>query len=132
MGKCYHCSLSFVPLHVYPKATLNALTAGEGAEENDTSSVLPWGDIPISEYEEEHPTLEEGELHEVQLSHLSSGGFDGPRTIKLVGHVADYKVLTMIDNGASHCFISERVAKQLNRPVDTTCQSAVTLGMAND
>lgn len=34
----------------------------------------------------------------------------------------------MIDNGASHCFISEKVAHQLNLPMDTSCRFSVALG----
>lgn len=49
---------------------------------------------------------EEPEFLNLDLSQLTSRGFDGPQTMKLKGQVHESEVLIMVDSGASHCFIS--------------------------
>lgn len=70
----------------------------------------------------------ETELQQLQLSKLSSNGFDGPRTLKLFSRMGEFKLLTMIDRGASHCFISEQVACALQLTIDPTSVLTVVLG----
>lgn len=53
----------------------------------------------------EQTVEEEATLRLLRLCPLSFHGFDSPRTMKLIGGISDYKVLTMIDSGASHCLI---------------------------
>lgn len=50
----------------------------------------------------------------IQLSDLSSNGFDRATTMKLFSGVGGQRILTMIDNGASHCFLSETVAAKIS------------------
>lgn len=85
---------------------------------------------PAKDSEQAQPTdnIELQHLQHLLLSQPSSGGFDGVRTMKLIGRISDYKVVTMIDSGTSHCFISEHVARKLNLLVDMGCRFTVTLG----
>lgn len=68
------------------------------------------------------------ELQNLQLSKLSSNGFDGAQTFKLFMQIGNCHLLTMIDSGASHCFISDRATHNLYLPVDPTAKFAVVLG----
>lgn len=48
--------------------------------------------------------------------------------MKSIGRIGDYKVLTMIDSGASHCFITDQVVQQLGLLVDPSPAFSVVLG----
>lgn len=94
LGKCYRCSQPFGPLHVCLKPSLNVLMAGEdSAGEGDANEML-WGELhdQLDDIEQEQQE-NEVELQHLRLSKLSSSGFDGPQTMKLIGRIADYKVL---------------------------------------
>lgn len=75
--------------------------------------------------EQHEPTTD---LQQLQLSRLSSHGFDGAQTLKLFSTVHGHRLLIMIDSGASHCFISDHWARSLQLPVDSSATIAVVLG----
>ncbi|KAH6813356.1 hypothetical protein C2S51_022374 [Perilla frutescens var. frutescens] len=123
---CFRCSHPYGPLHVCPTKGL-AVMIGADDEEGEDSNLPP-----------EPTTLElpsagdpDSHINSLQLSHLSSQGFDGPRTMKLIGRVGHYRVLTMIDSGVTHCFILERVVEQLGLQIDTSHRCSVVLGNGN-
>lgn len=80
------------------------------------------------------PTVDEGEnqdtgdLTQLELSKLSSNGFNATRTLKLFSYVGDSKLLTMIDSGASHYFISDKMAQHLRLAIDFDTTFAVIFG----
>lgn len=76
------------------------------------------------EVEQHEPTID---LQQVQLSRLSSHGFDRAQTLKLFSIVHGCQMLTMIDSGASHCFISDHLADSLQLPVDSSANIVVVL-----
>ncbi|XP_057766739.1 uncharacterized protein LOC130987132 [Salvia miltiorrhiza] len=121
-GKCFRCSQPYGPLHKCPSQSLNVILLGDGDPPEDSTELDLEDHAP-----EEFPSLEP-ELQHLQLSKLSSNGFDGPRTLKLFSAVDGLKLLTMIDSGASHCFISETVAASLQLPVEPTSTQTVVLG----
>ncbi|XP_057794044.1 uncharacterized protein LOC131010514 [Salvia miltiorrhiza] len=120
-GKCFRCSQPYGPLHKCPSQFLNVILLGDGDPPED-SAKLDLEDHTLEEF----PSLEP-ELQHLQLSKLSSKGFDGPRTLELFSAVGGFKLLTMIDSGASHCFISETVASSLQLPVEPTSTQTVVL-----
>ena len=65
---------------------------------------------------------------ELRLSELSFNGLDTSQTMKIFGSLNDTKLLVMVDSGASHCFISDRVARDLKLQVTPTKPFAVRLG----
>lgn len=71
---------------------------------------------------------EDTALQSLQLSRLSSHGFDGFQTLKLFTLVHNRRCLTMVDSGASHCFISARLADTLQLPLDSAQSIPVVLG----
>lgn len=58
----------------------------------------------------------------------SPKNFDGAHTLKLFSWVGDSCLLTMIDSGASHCFISSQIAQMLHLLIDVAAQFDVVLG----
>lgn len=123
-GKCFCCGGQYSPLHKCPAKSLailleadNVVDLGQGGEQVD----------PTQEEASEEKTFAP-ELQMLELSKLSSNGFDGAQTLKLFSYIGDCCLLTMIDNGASHCFISDQVAAHLRLPVDVAATFAVMLG----
>ncbi|CAA0825193.1 Eukaryotic aspartyl protease family protein [Striga hermonthica] len=127
-GLCYRCSQPYGPTHVCPARSLNVMLAGEEMDVSQPSE----SEIPIvSEMVEEVPdplTTEPPLLQTLQLSHLAAKGFDGPHTMKLISRLENLKLLTMVDSGASHCFISERVVDKLGLHVEPSPTYSVMLG----
>lgn len=103
-GKCFKCGERYTLLH---KCASNFLSIIIEAEEEEEDTV-------VHDNGQEDPALEHtkgisAELQQLQLSRLSSNGFDGPQTCKLISQLNGRSLMTMIDSGASHCFISEQV-----------------------
>lgn len=40
-------------------------------------------------------------------------GLEGPRTMRLVGHIQGQEVLILVDSGSSHTFLSDQIARKL-------------------
>ncbi|XP_057790733.1 uncharacterized protein LOC131007835 [Salvia miltiorrhiza] len=125
-GTCFRCSLPFGPLHRCPPKTLNVLVYDD--LDDSESATTPAPDLPLSPNAEADDTPEETTLQHSQLSELTFFGFDGPQTMKFFGCVNQTRLLIMVDSGASHCFISEKMATALQLQVDSIVHSSVTLG----
>ncbi|KAH6778749.1 hypothetical protein C2S52_009986 [Perilla frutescens var. hirtella] len=125
-GKCFKCSQPYTPLH---KCASKYLSVIIGAEEKDEGEVNDEGQgiIDLDQVEEQAEEIRT-ELQQLQLSRLSSNGFDGAQTLKLFTTVKRRRLLTMVDSGASHCFIYEEMAHALQLHIDTTTHFAVILG----
>lgn len=121
-GTCFRCGLKFGPTHRCPPKTLQVLVR-EGEEDSEHDGLFA-NDLNLEEAEFGEPKTSP----EFQLSELASFGFDSPQTMKLFGHVGETCFLLMIDSGASHCFVSEKVAQKLNWDVEPTARFSVLLG----
>ena len=53
-----------------------------------------------------------------------------PRTIKIKGKIGHQEVITMIDCGATHNFISATLVQQLGLPRETTANYGVLMGIS--
>ncbi|KAH6775676.1 hypothetical protein C2S52_013237 [Perilla frutescens var. hirtella] len=114
-GVATHSQFSSSALSV-PRGNRGDSSAGEEEELEQTIS-------PRDEHHEPKVNLQQ-----LQLSRLSSDGFDGAQTLKLFSKVHGRQMLTMIDSGASHCFISDYLARLLELPIDSSADIAVVLG----
>ncbi|XP_022632487.1 uncharacterized protein LOC111240858 [Vigna radiata var. radiata] len=64
----------------------------------------------------------------MELSACSAEGLTPPKTMKLTGLIGERRVVVLIDSGASHNFISQRVVEELRLLVAETPTYAVSLG----
>ncbi|XP_047176306.1 uncharacterized protein LOC124843572 [Vigna umbellata] len=64
----------------------------------------------------------------MELSACSAEGLTQPKTMKLNGMIGDRGVLVLIDSGASHNFISRRLAEELKLSIEDTPPYQVSLG----
>ncbi|KAH6762232.1 hypothetical protein C2S52_019665 [Perilla frutescens var. hirtella] len=95
-----------------------------GEDENSTRTTLP----EIPEQIESKSPIADGNFQNLELSHLTAGGFDGPKTMKLWGLLNGVRVRVMIDFGASHCFVSDQLVKRLHLPVNSSSRPVICLG----
>lgn len=109
-------------MHRCPPKTLQVLIVEleEEAEEELGNSTEPI--LEVEEYDDPP------KLQHLHLSVLTSFRFDGPQTMKSFGQVGNSQLLIMINSGASHCFVTEQVAKLLNRVIEPTNCFSVILG----
>ncbi|KAG8388164.1 hypothetical protein BUALT_Bualt02G0097400 [Buddleja alternifolia] len=124
-GLCFRCEQPYHPTqHDCPMKYLNVLLVGD-----DVAPELELEEIEVIEIEAGEGGSEEQQLdQEVSLSVCSAVSISGPRTMRLKGLVQDREVTILVDSGASHNFISAKLASQLNLPVDLTSRFGVKLG----
>ncbi|KFK40792.1 hypothetical protein AALP_AA2G041600 [Arabis alpina] len=81
------------------------------------------------EEEEENEEVNRRVTEVAELSLNSMVGISSPRTVKLRGTIRGESIVVMIDNGASHNFISEKVVTRLGlTAIDTTSYGVLTEG----
>lgn len=115
-GLCFKCGEPYSRQRrcAYKIMRVTVLTDDEGGDER---------------LENIHEEVEKGELqgeHEVEYGilklHLYSvGGVNQSRTMKLEPGIEGANVIAMIDNGASHNFVSKRLIEGLGLKVDERC-----------
>ncbi|KAF7815055.1 Retrotransposable element Tf2 [Senna tora] len=121
LGECFTCDEKWGPTHKCKNKHLHVLMLSGMVEEAETEE---FG------IEEEEIQKEEEEVTGslMSLSMNSIVGITGGRTMKLVGKVNGSEVLTMIDSGASHNFISTSLVDKMSLPKVKTSSYMVTVG----
>ncbi|GER50518.1 ty3-gypsy retrotransposon protein [Striga asiatica] len=121
-GLCFCCKQPYNPMHDCPQKSLRALIAAED-ENTDVMS-----DFGLEESQQLQAEINEAQLHFLDLPLTAIGGIDGPRTMKFSGHVYGEPVTIMVDSGASHNFISTKLAQKIPQPIEQTVRFGVRLG----
>ncbi|GJY46092.1 transposon ty3-I gag-pol polyprotein [Tanacetum coccineum] len=115
-GLCFKCDENFGPGHQCVKKTLHILLV----DDND------------SEEEEEEEAIRDEDDHVhldmVEVSLNSVLGFTPPRTMKLHGNIHGADVVVLVDCGATHNFITQRLVDQLGLEVTGSETVWVILG----
>lgn len=113
-GLCFRCDEKYHRNHKCPKPELTVLVMyDDGSEE-------------VFE-EEPRETEEEDEVEAVvaEVSMNSVVGLSSSRTMKLRGELGGETVIVLIDSGASHNFVSERMATKLGLVAQNTTKYGV-------
>jgi len=113
-GRCFHCGGAYTLGHRCPEKNLRVIICAE--EEGDLGE------------ENCHDEKEERGNPEMDLSIFSVGGLTQPHSMKLQGTVEGRTALVLIDNGASHNFISTELVSQLSLNIEATLTYTVRLG----
>jgi len=124
-GHWFHCGGAYSYGRRCPDKNLRVVICGENEEEGKRN------DQPWIEYEEEECGEVEKKGNKEQpmnLSVLSAGGMTPPHTMKLQGEVRGRRIISLIDGGASHNFISISLVHQLEIPREGTLTYNVKLG----
>ena len=99
LGLCFSCDEKYTPDHRCQKSQLLLI---EGVEEDD---------------EEDAPDLETTEA-EITVQALT--GWDSPKTIRTRARIQKHEMVALIDSGATHSFIHEKVAKHFGLTMTPT------------
>lgn len=119
-GLCYTCDEKWNPGHRC-KTQLNVLIVQGEEDESDSEFV--------DAVEEVEAVLEVAEIKQnIEVSLSSIIGLTSPKTMKVRGKVKGNEVVSLIDSGATHNFISYEVVKKFGLPVTETGEYGVSLG----
>ncbi|XP_044500293.1 uncharacterized protein LOC123221524 [Mangifera indica] len=103
-GLCFRCDEKYTPGHRCRFRQLRVMVSCEDESEKD------------DEEGTEEEATEEREL-EASLNSSSTVGIDSPKTMKFAGTVRGKQVLVLLDSGATHNFISDRMVSELQIPI---------------
>ncbi|GAU22407.1 hypothetical protein TSUD_122930 [Trifolium subterraneum] len=117
-GLCFKCGGPFHPMHQCPDRQLKVLIVDEEEEEGGEVKILA---VEVDEEEEEGV----GEMSILNLHHIAH---ETHHTMKFQGTIHGVEVLVLIDSGATHNFISQKLVHQMDWGVDTTPHLNVKLG----
>jgi hypothetical protein len=106
-GLCFKCKGPFHPMHQCPEKQLKVLVYDGDYEEEGEAKVLA---VEIDGSDEE----EGGELCVLDLHHLA---FENHKTVKFQGQIRGVPVLILVDSGASHNFVSQKLVQMMGWPV---------------
>lgn len=122
-GQCFRCGEKYHPLHKYANRQLRVLILGDDEETSEDGDMLAL-EVEAGKWEE---TVE---CKEIGLCSIAGNGVDRDhsQTMRLPGKVGGIPLMTLIDSGASHNFISPEVVSGLSLKMDTTHQMGVQLG----
>ncbi|GAU37038.1 hypothetical protein TSUD_207440 [Trifolium subterraneum] len=120
-GLCFKCGGRFHPtLHKCPESSMRVLILGDGERLNDE------GEIVAVEVEEGCEVEEEVDAECKILGVLGSLG--EYRTMKIGGKLEGVDVVILIDSGASHNFVSTKLASALGLSITPTVERKIRLG----
>ncbi|MCH83458.1 RNA-directed DNA polymerase (Reverse transcriptase) [Trifolium medium] len=117
-GLCFKCGGPFHPMHQCPDKQLRLLVIEDEDEEEGEARVLA---VEVEEEEED----EKGEMSVLDLHHIAH---ENHQTMKFQGTIDGVGVLILIDSGATHNFISQKLVHHLDWPIESTPQMQVKLG----
>ncbi|KAL4589299.1 hypothetical protein LXL04_002205 [Taraxacum kok-saghyz] len=120
-GLCYKCDEKWQRNHRC-KSQINVILLEEEVAKDEEGEEIPPGDGPDA-------TPEAAEIDEqVEIFLNSVAGLNSPKTMKLRGKVMEQAVVTMIDPGATHNFISSKLVEELQIPVLETEGYSIRMG----
>jgi hypothetical protein len=119
-GQCFKCGGKYHPtLHKCPEATLRIIILGDGESINED------GEIVVLEAND----AEDGEEPEAECKLIGVLGSMGEyRTMKIGGKIGSVDIVVLIDSGASHNFISPKLATALGLTVKPEVGRRIKLG----
>ncbi|KAL4568635.1 hypothetical protein LXL04_024250 [Taraxacum kok-saghyz] len=121
-GLCYKCDEKWHKGHRC-RTQINVILVDEEDEEEESP------DLEENESPANPDTPEVANLVEVSLN--SVAGLTAPKTMKLTGQIGDKQVVTRIDPGATHNFITSTLVSSLNLLVTDTEPYGVRMGTSD-
>ena len=119
-GLCFHCDERFAPGHKCRKQ-LNILLVHDDEIGEANHSDEDWAPV-------DSDSTEVNVIHAVFVSCNSVHGLPKRSTMKLQGKIHDRDVVILIDPGATHNFICEKLAVELNLPLSPMPSYCIVLG----
>lgn len=105
-GLCFKCKNPFGPMHRCPAKELRVLIVDDVENEEDEERILA---VEVGEEEDE-----KGEMSILNLHHITH---ETHHTMKFQGTIRGVEVLILVDSGATHNFISQKLVHQMDWPI---------------
>lgn len=124
-GICYRCDEKWHRGHKC-KAQVNVILIEDDEEETADDQK---GEQEAEEGNQSAPNLDSYEVEApIEVSLNSVAGLSSPKTMKLKGRIKEQPVVTLIDPGATHNFISSSLVTKLGLPLHNTVPYIVRVG----
>ncbi|MCH82511.1 retrotransposon gag protein [Trifolium medium] len=117
-GLCFKCGGAFHPMHQCPEKQLRVLVVDDEGDSEEEAKILA---VEVGEEEEE----DKGEMSVLELHHITH---ENHQTVKFQGSIHGVEVLILVDSGATHNFVPQKLVHQMDWPIETTPQMKVKLG----
>ncbi|MCH85044.1 Ty3/gypsy retrotransposon protein, partial [Trifolium medium] len=117
-GLCFKCGGPFHPMHQCPDKQLRVLIVDDEEDDEGEAKILA---VEVGEEDEEV----KGEMSLLELHHIAH---ENNQTMKFQGTIHGVELLILVDSGATHNFVSQRLVHQMDWPIDITPQMQVKLG----
>jgi len=117
-GLCSKCGGPFHPMHQCLEKQLRVLVIDDEENEDEEAKIL---DVEVEDSDDE----ETGEMSVLNLKNIAH---QTHHSIKFQGHIHGVEVVILMDSGATHNFISQKLVYQMDWPVALTSQMKVKLG----
>ncbi|KAL4562985.1 hypothetical protein LXL04_027016 [Taraxacum kok-saghyz] len=127
-GLCFGCGQKYTPQHKCTAGQLRIMLLADGDEVSDT------GEVHLLEFEDVKDTPDDGECKSLELCGVAADSTSSDlKTLKLMGDINGFPALILIDSGATHNFISKKLARALGLDLheDLWTSFLVSLGYAN-
>jgi len=119
-GLCFRCGEKFHPMHQCSEKQLRMLILGEDETMDEGEGMT----AEVNREEEVEPL----ECNTIGLGGVNQDLLTGVKTMRMEGKLRGVTVVVMIDSGASHNFISPRVAAALDLSITPTKDLRIRLG----
>ncbi|CAJ2668611.1 unnamed protein product [Trifolium pratense] len=117
-GLCFKCGGPFHPMQQCPDKQLRVLIMEDGDGDDSEPAVLA---VEVEDSDEEN----KGEMCILNLNHIS---FENHKTVKFQGQICGVPVLILVDSGATHNFISQKLVEKMGWEVEETPLMNIKLG----
>jgi hypothetical protein len=105
-------------MHQCPDKELRVLVYGDDELEGGGPKIMA---VKVEESDDE----EKGEMCLLDLNHIAH---EHHHTVKFQGEIHGVPVLVLVDSGATHKFISQKLVQKMGWPVEGTPQMKIKLG----
>lgn len=124
-GHCFGCGMKYSPQHKCSKGQLRVLLLADGEELADD------GEIRLIQTDDVLDLGTAGECQVLEFCGLSSESLPTLKTIKLMGELVGIPAVILVNIGASHNFLSRKLAIALGLPITIIPPLGIRLGDGN-
>ena len=124
-GLCFHCDEKFTRGHRCASRFFLLV-----ADEDDPNAPAePLIDNPNPNPDEQDPP--QPDQPKAQISFYALSGHSAPKTLRLLGHLANRPVIILVDGGSTHNFMQARLVRHLDLTTQPTPPLRVHIGNGN-
>jgi hypothetical protein len=117
-GQCFKCKGPFTPTHQCPEKHLRVLIVDDVEGDESEPRIMA---VEVEDSDDE----EKGEMCMLDLNHMA---YENHHTVKFQGEIHGVPVLILVDSGATHNFISQKLVHKMEWPTIDTPQMTIKLG----